>query len=515
MKLLDEIKNCNKEFVFDNYTRIVEDYKDYEKITKVKMAQEICKVYEDYNNIIDICTTRELKYLKMYFNNNTSYKSEKYSWERQTLASKFIIHSIYRGEIDIYEEIYDNVKEAVLNANLNTSKEKDEINEFLVSYCKVQGSCLLFSLVQISGILLDIEPEKLFDHIYNNRVFKYYVSLMGKYDESFGKEMPVLYFNDYYFLLDDLDEERKKQGRAYTPNFNLEDYKCLFYNDFNINNKTIKKFYEKLKELPFFWFSAVDIVKESALLNKGRESLKEAINSVPALKSCDLTDFFNLMDKAMDEMASGALNGLTPNELKKIKLEEKKQEEEMKRNFVRQKDAHLNGKDADLFYKLFFGILDFTNQKYKIKKKFKIYKQEHLNPADLVDIVDKLFDDSKERIIDEFCTTNPYKFNEEELTIVRGFKNGIRGEFILARYEEEYTAIMSTDKTYMIKGLNSNIDEVIDYDDLPEMVRTTLLPFKGYIVYDGMLNSFGISLGLNFKKMVNKEYARLMKYYHL
>ena len=64
VEMLEEIKYYKKEYVFDSYSRIVEDFKDYEKITKVNMLKAIFNVYSDYQNIIDICTTRELKYLK-------------------------------------------------------------------------------------------------------------------------------------------------------------------------------------------------------------------------------------------------------------------------------------------------------------------------------------------------------------------------------------------------------------------------------------------------------------------
>lgn len=59
--MYERIKWYKKEFVHNQYARIVEPFKDYEKITAVKMLDAIYKVYEDYNNIIDICTVRELK----------------------------------------------------------------------------------------------------------------------------------------------------------------------------------------------------------------------------------------------------------------------------------------------------------------------------------------------------------------------------------------------------------------------------------------------------------------------
>lgn len=53
MKMYDEIKRRGKEFVYDKYIRIVKAFKDYEKITKVKMLDAIYNVYSDPNNIID------------------------------------------------------------------------------------------------------------------------------------------------------------------------------------------------------------------------------------------------------------------------------------------------------------------------------------------------------------------------------------------------------------------------------------------------------------------------------
>ena len=56
MKMFEEIKDFRKEYVYEQYTRIVEDFKEYDKITKTKMLEAIYKVYEDSYNIIDICT---------------------------------------------------------------------------------------------------------------------------------------------------------------------------------------------------------------------------------------------------------------------------------------------------------------------------------------------------------------------------------------------------------------------------------------------------------------------------
>lgn len=94
--------------------------------------------------------------------------------------------------------------------------------------------------------------------------------------ESIGEQVEAIY-NDYYHLKDELAEERKKQGGAFTTQVNIKDYISLFYNDFNMNNPKIKKFYNETITLPFFYIDFIEYVQEYALLNRDRTSLKDAL----------------------------------------------------------------------------------------------------------------------------------------------------------------------------------------------------------------------------------------------
>lgn len=513
MIMLDEINDYRKEYVFENYNRIVKEFKDYEKISRKKMLQEIYDVYSDYNNIIDICTTKELKLLKMIIDNNENHMDSRYNWERSTLRDKFIIKHNFISGMEIPEEIRENVVKAVKNVNWKEAKKKDGINETLVSICEMNGSMLIDILIEIGSALLEKSKEEIAKHIFKNKVFNYYVCLIER-EESDNIKFPIAIYNDYYCCLEELEYERSIQGKAVTKIYEIEDYKALFYNDFNINNPKIKKFDKALKELPFFYNSAIPAIKQSALLNRDRDALKEAIQNVPILSERDLTDFFKLMDEAMDEMPSGALNGITPNQLKEYEKEELEFETRKKQKYVPQKNAHLTKKDIKLFYKLYFGLLEFTNQKYKIKPNYKIYQKKGINPYNLIDIVDKFWEE-KDVIILEFSLANPFKFNQEELKIVQEFKKGFRDMFVIVQYEEEYTAIMNESKVYMIKGVTSNIDQIVPYKKLPHMVITSILPFKNQLIYDGIFMSSEINFGLDFQRAIEKEYENSLKYYHL
>ncbi len=524
--MYESINNFRKEFVFEQYTRIVEDFKNYDTISRKKMLEAIYKVYSDSNNIISICTTRELKYLKMILDRDLKidvknskarkidYFDSKYDWERRMLYDKFLLEYDHNREIYIPEEIVDKVKEAIQHVKWNITKRMDELNEFLVSYCKMQGSALLDTVASFGSEITGVDTEMIRNHMLNNKLFNYYVFIVAKNFESIGENIPVAIYQDYYGISDELEIQRKKQGLAGATNIDIRMYKTLFYNDFDIHNPHIKKFLDALEHLPFFWFSAVELIRNYAMLNMDRTSLKESIASVPALHHYDLTNFFQLMDQAMDEMPSGALNGFTPNEAKRINIEKAQMQYQKEQNYIKQKNACLSRKNAKLFYKIYFGLLEFTNHKYKINSNVKIYNQQGINPYEISEIVETFWK-NKESVVLEFCLANPYNFNKEELKIVEGFKKGIRDIIIISKYEENYTAMMTRDKTYMVKGLNDNIDNIISYQKLPYTVRTSIIPFQDVLVYDGLLLEIGIRMGNDFEKIIDGEYKRAIKYYHL
>ena len=228
----------------------------------------------------------------------------------------------------------------------------------------------------------------------------------------------------------------------------------------------------------------------------------------------DVSNILKLLDNVMDEMPSGVLYGLSRNQLLKLKKEELELEKDKLKKYKVQEDACLSKEDAKLFYKFYFALLEFTNKKYNINKYLKIYNHTGINPVDLTDIVDKFWE-NKIELIDEFCMLNPYKFNEEELDLIKKFKEGKRSMYFIMKYEEEYTTFMYQDRVYMVKGINVNIDNIIPYDKLPYPVITTILPFKKYLIYDRLFQATNIKLSNDVVSVLNSLYSNLMKYYHM
>ena len=68
--------------------------------------------------------------------------------------------------------------------------------------------------------------------------------------------------------------------------------------------------------------------------------------------------------------------------------------------------------------------------------------------------------------------------------------------------------LIQEDKVYCVFGLTQSLDKETGYASLPLYVDTVLLPFKGKIVYDGLLNYRNTSFGGSIKRSLKEVYMR-------
>lgn len=366
-KILDYVKIYKKEGIYDIYTKIIYDFKDYEKITKNKMMEAICKEYSNYENIISICTVRELKYLKLILSGvpQETLLDKKYNWEVKNLSSKLLIINNFGKSISIPLEFEDFIKEALKKVDWKLAKNYDALNEFMIGYCKTVGLIDLDVLCSLASQISGLDQKLIYNFTCLSKLFNYYLFTYFEDDELGQREMVI--YNDYYDFMDAITNERMKQGISGSINVDFEYYKTIFYHDYDINNKKIKKLFELFKNDYLFGFLFEKEIKKCALLNCDRTAIKKVIGRYTNCRENELKKLFDIMDDAMDEMPSAVLNGMSPNQANENKLRELENEAMKVNNYVKQKNACLSKKDAKLFYKIYFALLEFTNDKFHIK----------------------------------------------------------------------------------------------------------------------------------------------------
>jgi hypothetical protein len=111
-------------------------------------------------------------------------------------------------------------------------------------------------------------------------------------------------------------------------------------------------------------------------------------------------------------------------------------------------------------------------------------------------------------LIETFVGENPADLPKEELDIVRSWRHLVHGQFYVFRELKKYTVFLTaTDPAiaYGVLALSQPFEELIG-SYLPILTRTVLLPFKGAIIYDGLMSNYNISFGPGIRRSLNERF---------
>jgi hypothetical protein len=178
----------------------------------------------------------------------------------------------------------------------------------------------------------------------------------------------------------------------------------------------------------------------------------------------------------------------------------------------------ISDQDADLFFELMFPLQVFVNQQLDILPDISTL-EEYLDCSMEQKLLVRgaLYENSA--LIDTFIQQNSHGFSEDNLAIIAKWKQFIAGQFYIERLLKRYAIFISSDdKVYGVVALHQPFQEIVDPSRLPVFVETVLLPFKGKIVYDGVLQQpyniyfgRGISSSLKETYMAAKEHRKIIE----
>lgn len=100
-------------------------------------------------------------------------------------------------------------------------------------------------------------------------------------------------------------------------------------------------------------------------------------------------------------------------------------------------------------------------------------------------------------LIDAFIAANPARLSKEDLEIVSSWRHLVTGRFIALRQLKKYMVLLSCDQKSTVYGVTGLVDpmELVIPNPLPTMVEMVLLPFRGRIIYDGIISAFNVTFG--------------------
>ena len=272
--LIQEINHYPKESVYSQFFRICfPDDVFYEKITRKQMVELIIQQYTP-ENIVDVCTVKELKLLKRIVENN--YK------EVDIHSMPFEKVALYRKYLLFEDEIPDELKESVVEAlKLVDFDLKEKQDEPLL--------CLIRNL----------ETNPLFNF------WTYYTFDYLMPDDTYGEA--ILYYDSIPYM--DVIANTRLDYELMAPVFlKPESYLSIFYNGYDDTDPDVHALFDHFKKSE----DVFDFLKMERILEciESCRMTEHLITFFPKLEQFD-PKTKELFKKAIYKMPMPYLTGMT------------------------------------------------------------------------------------------------------------------------------------------------------------------------------------------------------------
>lgn len=167
----------------------------------------------------------------------------------------------------------------------------------------------------------------------------------------------------------------------------------------------------------------------------------------------------------------------------------------------------LTEKDYQQFLELSQSLFLYVGQKEKIfEKDLTLEKLRKMKSGQLFLDCSNAFCE-KPSLLDDFLSENPNNMEEESLAIISEFRHFVKGDFFIYKYLKDYTVFIKDKNVYGVYGLSDPIERFFG-NNLPTLVETVLLPFKGKITFHGFFLGGRIRFGSTYKRSFNEIYKQ-------
>lgn len=297
--LIQEINHYRKEVVYSQFFRICfPDDGIYEKITRKQMVELIIQQYTP-ENIVDVCTVKELKLLKRIVENN--YKEvdvHSMPFEKVALYRKYLLF-----ENEIPDELKESVTEALKFVDFDQKEKQDEPLLCLIGFIRSCGAIdpmVVQRQAQKYGLdLRNLETNPLFN-FWTYYTFDY----LMPYD-TYGEA--ILYYDSIPYM--DVIANTRLDYELMAPVFlKLESYLSIFYNGYDDTDPDVHALFDHLKKSE----DVFDFLKMERILEciESCRMTERMIPFFPKLEQFD-SKTKELFKKAIYKMPMPYLTGMT------------------------------------------------------------------------------------------------------------------------------------------------------------------------------------------------------------
>lgn len=165
----------------------------------------------------------------------------------------------------------------------------------------------------------------------------------------------------------------------------------------------------------------------------------------------------------------------------------------------------ISKEDADLFFRLMWELQFYVNQQLAIIPDVNSVEQyTQLDGHERLEVRDALWEHPE--LIEAYVEENPHNLPAAELTMVEQWEQFVSGTFYVYRFLKKHTIFIGEEEIYGVLSLYDPLEDMLDESLLPIMVQAVLLPFKGKVIYDGLLRSYPTIFGSGIRSNLHEDY---------
>lgn len=165
----------------------------------------------------------------------------------------------------------------------------------------------------------------------------------------------------------------------------------------------------------------------------------------------------------------------------------------------------LSKQDAALFFELWLPLLRFGSEAYDLHAGKLVKPSGGIDFEAALEVAEAIWKDVS--IIDDYLSLSP-EMKPEERDIVLNWKYAIHGRFVLERHLQGGSIFISMEdnEVYLVKGITDSWQEMFEGQPMPVILTATLLPFKGGIITDGLVNVSRVTVGPGIRQGFKDTY---------
>jgi hypothetical protein len=173
----------------------------------------------------------------------------------------------------------------------------------------------------------------------------------------------------------------------------------------------------------------------------------------------------------------------------------------------------LSSVEAEEFFSTMAAVDAYTNRRFGcLPGRDDPERMRDASPRDRVRVRDVRL--THPEILEEFVRENPFGLEERALADVRPLRHAVAGRFFIERVLKAHAVFVGVGEptvVYAVGGITERIDDFVARahpTGVPALVDTVLVPWRGRIVWDGVVAVLPIVIGPGVRRAFKDDYTK-------